>query len=103
MAISMNDKKTPASRWISSLDIIKKTGISRATLNNYIRMKLLPRPVVKRPKEISARARMLGYFPESVIDSIIQIKGLKKKGYSMDNIADMLNQSESITTSRETV
>jgi len=103
MAISVNDKKTPASRWISSLDIIKKTGISRATLNNYIRMNILPRPVVKRPKEISARARMLGYFPESVIESIIQIKELKKRGYSMDTIADRLKQNESITDSREII
>lgn len=99
----MNDKTVPANRWISSLDIIKKTGISRATLNNYIRMNLLPRPVVRRPKEISARARILGYFPESAIDSIIQIKEFKKKGYSMDAIADRLKQNESITTSRETI
>jgi adenylate cyclase len=97
----VNNKTVLADRWISSLDIINKTGISRVTLNNYIKMNLLPRPVVKRPKEISARARMLGYFPESVIDTIIQIKELKKKGYTMDSITDMLKGSETIEASGE--
>jgi adenylate cyclase len=99
----VNNKTVSADRWISSLDIINKTGISRATLNNYIRMNLLPRPVVKRPKETSVRARMLGYFPESVIDTIIHIKELKKKGYTMDSITDRLKRSESISTSGETI
>jgi adenylate cyclase len=99
----MNDKNGLGNRWISSLDIISKTNISRATLNNYIKMNLLPRPVVKRPKEVSARARMLGYFPESVIDTIIQIKELKKKGYAMDTIAEMLKRSELITDSKKTI
>jgi len=99
----VNDKKGRTNRWISSLDIINKTGISRATLNNYIRMNLLPRPVVKRPEERSVRARMLGYFPESVIDSIIQIKELKKKGYSMDTIANRLKRSDLTPNSGETV
>jgi len=46
--IMMNDKANQGSGWISSLDIINKTGISRATLNNYIKMNLLPRPTVKK-------------------------------------------------------
>jgi adenylate cyclase len=94
----VNDRTGQANGWVSSLDIIKRTGISRATLNNYIRMNLLPRPVVKRPEERSVRARMLGYFPESVIDSIIRIKELKKQGHSMDTIADMLNRSDLTST-----
>jgi len=99
----VSNKTGLADRWVSSLDIINKTGISRATLNNYIKMNLLPRPVVKRPKETSVRARMLGYFPESVIDLIIQIKELKKKGYSMDSIADSLKRSELISNSEESL
>lgn len=99
----MDDKTGQTNRWISSLDIINETGISRATLNNYIRMNLLPRPVVKRPEDRSVRARMLGYFPESVIDLIKQIKELKKKGYSMDAIADRLKGSDSIQTPDEII
>lgn len=86
-------------RWISSLDVINKTGISRATLNNYIKMNLLPRPNVKKPGEIAIRARMLGYFPETVIDRIEQIKTLKKNGYSMEAIIKKLSKAEQDTPS----
>jgi len=99
----MNNKPGQTNRWISSLDVITRTGISRATLNNYIRMNLLPRPVVKRPEERSVRARMLGYFPESAIDLIIRIKELKKQGYSMDTIADRLKEFDLTSTSGETI
>lgn len=99
----MTDKTELTNRWISSLDIINKTGISRATLNNYIKMNLLPRPIVKRPEEIAVHARMLGYFPESVIDLIIQIKELKKKGLSMDTIFDRLKRSDLTPTPGETI
>jgi adenylate cyclase len=89
-------------RWISSLDIIDKTKISRATLNNYIKMNILPRPDVKKPGEASVRARMLGYFPETVIDIIEQIKYLKKQGYSMDAIIEKLKKLEQ-TAAGETI
>ena len=89
----MNDDAPIRNQWISSLEVINKTGISRATLNNYIKMNLLPRPAVKRPETTDARARMLGYFPDSVIDTIIQIKELKKQGFSMDAITERLKQS----------
>jgi adenylate cyclase len=90
-------------RWISSLDIIDKTKISRATLNNYIKMNILPRPDVKKPGEASVRARMLGYFPETVIDIIEQIKKLKKQGYSMDVIIEKLRKPEQTATPGETI
>jgi adenylate cyclase len=99
----MRNKTGQTNGWVSSLDIINRTGISRGTLNNYIRMNLLPRPVVKRPQETSVRARLLGYFPESVMDSIRRIKELKKQGYSMETIADMLKRSGPTSTSKETI
>jgi class 3 adenylate cyclase/DNA-binding transcriptional MerR regulator len=89
--------------WISSLDIIDKTKISRATLNNYIKMNILPRPDVKKPGEASVRARMLGYFPETVIDIIEQIKTMKKQGYSMESIIEKLKQPEQTATRAETI
>lgn len=99
----MNDKATPGTGWISSLDIINKTGISRATLNNYIKMNLLPRPTVKKPKETDVRAHMLGYFPESVIELISQIKEMKNKGFSMNAISEQLRQSEVVRAEEEPV
>jgi class 3 adenylate cyclase/DNA-binding transcriptional MerR regulator len=81
---------TRKSGWISSLEVIGKTGISRATLNNYIKMGILPRPDVKKPEDSVIRARMLGYFPENVIDIIEQIKILKIHGNTMDDIIHKL-------------
>jgi adenylate cyclase len=91
------------SGWISSLDIIEKTGISRATLNNYIKMNLLPRPHVKKPEETAVRARMLGYFPESVIDIIEQIKTFKKQGHTMNVIIEKLQRPDLIKSSGEAI
>ena len=97
----MTEEKGVLPEWISSLDIIRKTGISRATLNNYIKMNILPRPMIKKPEETAVRARMLGYFPISVIDSIEQIKILKKQGYVMDVIIEMLKGQDRIQASKE--
>ncbi|MBA4396227.1 MAG: hypothetical protein C0394_02380 [Syntrophus sp. (in: bacteria)] len=94
----IEDKKAQAG-WVSSLDIIEKTGISRATLNNYIKMNLLPRPKVRKPDETAVRARMLGYFPASVMDTIGQIKILKNHGSTMNVIIERLKRSNSIEPS----
>lgn len=97
----MIDEKGIQPGWVSSLDIIEKTGISRATLNNYIKMNILPRPTVKKPEETTVRARMLGYFPEGVINIIEQIKILRKQGYTMDVIIERLKGPDRIKSSRE--
>lgn len=101
--IRMINEKRDQTGWVSSLDIIDKTGISRATLNNYIKMNILPRPMVKKPQEPAIRARMLGFFPESVIATIEQIKILKKQGYAMDDIIYKLNKPDLIEPSREVI
>lgn len=81
-------------RWISSRELIKISAISRATLNNYISIGILPKPVVRRPDEVS-RVVKIGYFPESAIAAIEKIKRLKKEGASMNNIVKMFrNQAE---------
>jgi len=72
---------------ITSKDIIEKTGISRATLNNYIRMGLLPRPLVKGAESEDETARRIGYFPDSVLGDIERIQRLKREGASMEEIA----------------
>jgi len=72
---------------ISSKEILEKTEISRATLNNYIKMGIIPRPIVQSPREDLKDIRKIGYFPETVIDRINTVKKLKKEGYSMENIA----------------
>lgn len=71
----------------SSKDILEKSGISRATLNNYISLGILPRPVVQVPESGDEEARRLGYFPEDVLDRIKEVQKLKERGLSMSEIA----------------
>ena len=55
------------SKQISSKEILARTGISRATLNNYIGLNLIPPPTVRKPKEGGGPTK-IGYFPEWVVD-----------------------------------
>ncbi len=76
---------------LTSLEIIKASGISRATLNNYIALGLLPRPVVSPPANgAQTRARQIGYFPDDAVGRIERIKTLKKEGVAMPDIARQL-------------
>ena len=72
---------------ITSKEIIEKTGISRATLNNYIKMGILPKPIVRRPGPEQKGVKQIGYFPASVLENILKVKLLKQQGNSMEDIA----------------
>lgn len=82
---------------LTSKEILEKTGISRATLNNYIARGLLPRPLVKRPSGTSATSpRQLGYFPPEVLDRIEAIQKLKREGLGMDEITARLGTAPAV-------
>ena len=86
---------------ISSKTLLKLSGISRATLNNYIKNGLLPRPIIEtgdRTKSVSSR---LGFFPESSIETIKQIQECKEASMTMSEIINVLGASkdESVTNS----
>lgn len=104
----MNENIKDLTTQISSVDIIKKSNISRATLNNYIKMGILPHPVVTKPDgNTSSKAKRMGYFPYSVLDTLDKIIQYKKEGRRMVEICRLLTQrsirsSESIQ-SKETV
>ncbi|MFZ4481351.1 MAG: adenylate/guanylate cyclase domain-containing protein [Rhodoferax sp.] len=77
---------------LSSLEVIKASGISRATLNNYIALGLLPRPQVRNPGHDShSRARQIGYFPQDAIDRIERIKLMKKEGMTVADVVKQLS------------
>jgi len=83
MSLSDNSQE-----FINSKEILKKCGISRATLNNYIKLGILPKPIVQRPKEsIMTKTKKIGYFPQVVLQHIEMVKRLKKEGNSIENIA----------------
>jgi adenylate cyclase len=72
--------------WVTSKEILLKTGISRATLNNYIKMGIVPRPLVKKPTGDMKGTKKIGYFPYAVLDRIELVKQLKHDGNSMEDI-----------------
>jgi adenylate cyclase len=80
-------------RWLSSTEVLDKARISRATLNNYIKMGLIPKPVVKRPSNPDSKAKKIGFFPESVLDSISTVQLMKGQSKSMDAIVKHLTTS----------
>ena len=76
---------------LTSLELMKAAGISRATLNNYIALGLLPRPIVRNPEaDAMTRARQIGYFPDDAVSRISDIQKLKKQGLQMTEIAHRL-------------
>jgi class 3 adenylate cyclase len=76
---------------ISSIAVLGRTGISRATLNNYIKMGMIPPPIVKKPDDPSIKAKQIGYFQNSVLDTIEKIKLYKQKRRSMKEIGSLLS------------
>ena len=81
-----NQKQT-SQTLITSKEILNKTGISRATLNNYIKIGILPKPIVRKPFEGLETTRKIGYFPYSVLERLDTVKELKKSGYTIDEIS----------------
>ena len=91
---------------LNSKRLMEETGISRATLNNYVAQGILPNPVVRSPAGESGRATRLGYFDESAVDTVNQVQQLKKQGLSMAQIADLIGtastnaQQNALTTQK---
>lgn len=86
---------------ISSKALIEQSGISRATLNNYIQLGLLPKPEVRGLSSKSGSGpRLLGYFPDAALDRLDTIRQLKREGLSMEDIARYL--AEQVEASEQT-
>ena len=86
----MRSDGTVTENLLSSLDLIRITGMSRATLNNYIKLGLLPKPIVARPHDPVIRARRIGYFPPEVLSTLEQVQSLKATGKPIQEIPAVL-------------
>lgn len=73
---------------LSSKEILERTGISRATLNNYISAGLIPRPEVLPPDPQDGGAPRIGYFPDDTVERIETIHRLKREGWSLGRILE---------------
>src|ERR1043166_3406105 len=80
----------PAADDLTSKELLRRTGLSRATLNNYIALGLLPRPQIAPPGPNQGRARRLGYFPAESLEGIAEINQRKAAGLSMAQIVAKL-------------
>tara|TARA_B110000858_G_scaffold143001_1_gene162375 strand:- start:2037 stop:3590 length:1554 start_codon:yes stop_codon:yes gene_type:complete len=78
---------------LSSKQLIEITSISRATLNNYVALGILPHPVIRAPGENEGRATRLGYFDDAAVQRIQQVQKLKKQGMSIAQITEELSPS----------
>ena len=87
---------TGSQKWINSKELLHKSAISRATLNNYIKLGIIPKPVVKSPTEGLKSTKKIGYFPEAVLDTINEIKKLKGQGQQMDVIARKVGMTDEV-------
>lgn len=86
-------------RWINSKEILLKTNISRATLNNYIKIGILPKPHIRKIEGGQKGPRQIGYFPVSVLDRLTTVNRLKSEGKSMEEIALKFKEIPSKETS----
>ncbi len=75
---------------LSSKQLIEITGISRATLNNYVALGILPNPLVKTHSGDAGRTTRLGYFEDSAVELIEQVQLLKRQGHTMADIAQQI-------------
>lgn len=82
------DKQAGEPPPLTSKELLARTGISRATLNNYVALGLLPKPDVRNPG--TGKTPRLGYFPASSLSTIEQVNGLKKRGHTMAEIVSMV-------------
>lgn len=83
---------------ISSKALIDQTGISRATLNNYIQLGILPKPEVQSLSADAGKggARILGFFPDDALERVQAVQVLKAQGCSMVQVAERLAQTDAL-------
>ena len=83
---------------ISSKALIDQTGISRATLNNYIQLGILPKPDVQSltANADEGGARVLGFFPDDALERVQAVQILKSQGLSMVQVAERLAQTDAL-------
>lgn len=77
----------PRSSLLNSKELLEKSGISRATLNNYIALGIVPRPDVLPPEPEDGAAPRIGYFPDGTLERLAEIQRLKQAGWTMSRIA----------------
>jgi adenylate cyclase len=82
---------------LTSKELLEKTGISRATLNNYISWGIVPKPEVLPPEPRDGAAPRIGYFADEVVERIEEIQRLKREGWSITRIVEHFAAGQTAT------
>ncbi len=79
---------------LTSKQLLTRTGISRATLYNYINLGILPKPTLAK---IEGHRRSVSHFSAEALATIEQVNKLKRRGLSMVEIASIMKKESSDT------
>src|SRR3989304_5872399 len=89
----MNKPDNANTSLITSKELLEQTGISRATLNNYIKDGIIPRPLVKGAEKRDLRIKRIRYFSDGGLNRFDKIKKMKREGVSMETIIKELSEN----------
>ena len=80
--------KMNSQKWIDSSELLDKCEITKPTLDYYIKLGIVPKPIVRNSED-----GLTGYFPPEVIDTIDKVKQLKDEGETMEEIVKKVKHS----------
>jgi class 3 adenylate cyclase/DNA-binding transcriptional MerR regulator len=88
--------KLSSQKWIESNEVLEKCEISKPILDFYIKLGLIPRPIVRHKQD-----GLTGYFPPDVLNVIEKVKQFKEHGETMEEIVSkMKNTAETAEESK---
>lgn len=88
---------------VSSKELMARTGVSRATINNYVALGILPQAVLKRPATSDSSAPRIGFFPDDAVATVEQVRALRAEGKSMEEIAKLFQMRRQDMAARSRV
>ena len=80
---------------LTSRELMAHANISRATLNNYIGLGILPKPELAPGEGPGRQAPRIGRFPAAVLATLETVERLKRAGHTMGEIVAMLKKGVS--------
>jgi len=62
-------------------ELTELSGHNRAAINRYVKMRIIPKPTYDLHQ--SGRGGKVAYYPDYVVDTLLELKELRGKGYSL--------------------
>ncbi len=80
--------KMNSQKWLNSDELIDQCEISKPTLDYYIKLGIIPKPIVRHDKD-----GLIGYFPPEIINVIDKVKRLKDEGETIEEIVKKMRNA----------